>query len=231
MQKSTPEKENFRTLHFIHNTILSRPRFLVSLIVAITIFCLLISKHTPWMSFIISWNAFSWSYILFLAQKIMRHKNHDIRHLTRNEDESARMVLFFLLTGCCASLLVLFFGLGGHDGLTGDEKILQYVLTASTLISSWLLLPMGYTMHYAHLFYSSPDIEKSPWLLFPDKITRPGYFDFMYFSFTIAVASQTADVEIASTPMRRAVLLQSIVSFIFNMAILGLCINISASLF
>lgn len=231
MQKPHAERKNFRTIHFIHNTILSRPRFIVSLIVAITTFCLLISKHTPWMSFIISWNAFSWVYILFLAQKVIRHKNRDIRKLTSDEDESARMVLFFLLTGCCASLLVLFFGLGGHDGLTGDEKILQYVLTASTLISSWLLLPLGYTMHYAHLFYGSPDIEKNPWLLFPDKITRPGYLDFMYFSFTIAVASQTADVEIASTPMRRAVLLQSIVSFIFNMAILGLCINISASLF
>ena len=182
------------------------------------------------MNFIVSWNAFSWVYLLFLANKIRRYRNKDIRSATISEDESAKMVLFFLLAGCCASLLVLFFALGGHDDLSHKDALLQYSLTASTLISSWLLLPMGYTMHYAHLYYSNP-AHKEPWLLFPDKNLKPGYSDFMYFSFTIAVASQTADVSVASSPMRRAVLLQSIVSFIFNMAILGLCINISASLF
>ncbi len=85
-------------------------------------------------------------------------------------------------------------------------------------------------MRYAHLYYSNSD-KQQPWLRFPDKLLEPSYSDFMYFSFTIAVASQTADVEVASTPMRRAVLLQSVISFIFNMAILGLCINISASFF
>ena len=68
-------------------------------------------------------------------------------------------------------------------------------------------------MHYAHLYYTNPQQEK-PWLLFPDRPAEPAYSDFMYFSFTIAVASQTADVEIASSPMRRAVLMQSVVSFV-----------------
>src|SRR5699024_1798634 len=208
----------------------SRARFFVSLIAAIIVFIYLLPVYRPLLSFILSWNAFSWAYLLFLAEKIIRNHNKDIRSFTKDEDESAKMVIFFLLTGCIASLLVLFFGLGGHDSSSEHTLFLQYGLTASTLISSWLLLPMGYTMHYAHLYYSNPP-HKTPWLMFPDKITDPNYSDFMYFSFTIAVASQTADVEVGSTPMRRAVLLQSIVSFIFNMAILGLCINISASLF
>ena len=208
----------------------TKPHFIISLLIAVATFLLLLTDQSPLMSFIMSWNVFSWIYLLCLTAKIIHCRNKDIREATISEDESAKMVLFFLLIGCSASLLVLFFALGGHDGISGKDKILQYSLTASTLISSWLLLPMGYTMHYAHLYYSNP-CQKEPWLLFPDKGLKPGYSDFMYFSFTIAVASQTADVEVASTPMRRAVLLQSIVSFIFNMAILGLCINISASLF
>lgn len=216
--------------HVISHAWHTRLRFIFSLLVAIMVFIILIQGHTIFTAFIVSWNAFSWIYLLFLMQKILFHHHKNIRDITREEDESAKMVFFFLLLGCCASLLALFFGLGGHDGLTGRDKILQYILTASTLLSSWLLLPMGYTMHYAHLYYGNPNPDK-PWLLFPDKITTPTYSDFMYFSFTIAVASQTADVSISSTPMRRAVLLQSIVSFLFNMTILGLCINISASLF
>ncbi|MGL4458961.1 MAG: DUF1345 domain-containing protein, partial [Plesiomonas shigelloides] len=52
-----------------------------------------------------------------------------------------------------------------------------------------------------------------------------------YFSFTIAVASQTADVCIGSQEMRKVVLLQSVISFFFNMAVLGMSVNIGASLF
>ncbi|MGL5761668.1 MAG: DUF1345 domain-containing protein, partial [Plesiomonas shigelloides] len=59
----------------------------------------------------------------------------------------------------------------------------------------------------------------------------PNYWDFMYFSFTIAVASQTADVCIGSPEMRKVVLLQSVISFFFNMAVLGMSVNIGASLF
>ncbi|MGJ3352853.1 DUF1345 domain-containing protein [Providencia sp. Je.9.19] len=219
-----------RITHIIQHAFHSRPRFVVSLLVAIVTFLALFRYQNTIISLIISWNAFAWVYLLFLFQRIIKRNVKDIRKLTKIEDESAKMVIFFLISGCCVSLLALFFDLGGHSDLTKTEKIFPYLLTASTLISSWLLLPTGFTMHYAHLYYNNPEQDK-PWLLFPDKITEPSYSDFMYFSFTIAVASQTADIEVASTAMRRAVLLQSIISFIFNMAILGLCINISASLF
>ena len=52
----------------------------------------------------------------------------------------------------------------------------------------------------------------------------------MYFSFTIAVAAQTSDIVIMSHSLRKTVLAQSILSFFFNVAILGLSINIAASL-
>ena len=70
-----------------------------------------------------------------------------------------------------------------------------------------------------------------PPLRFPDEQLEPDYWDFLYFSFTIAVASQTADVSIRSRAMRRAVLGQSLLSFFFNTSILALSINIAAGLF
>lgn len=216
--------------HILRHAFRSRPRFIISLLVALTTFFALLPYQGTMMCLILSWNAFAWIYLLFLFARIINHKVKDIRKITRVEDESARMVIFFLVAGCCVNLLVLFFALGGHGDFSQDDKFVSYALTASTLISSWLLLPTGFTMHYAHLYYSNSD-KQQPWLRFPDKLLEPSYSDFMYFSFTIAVASQTADVEVASTPMRRAVLLQSVISFIFNMAILGLCINISASFF
>ena len=66
-------------------------------------------------------------------------------------------------------------------------------------------------------------------LAFPDQPALPSYRDFLYFSFTICATAQTSDVAVTSTGMRTAVLAQSLLSFFFNVAILGLSINIAVS--
>ena len=53
----------------------------------------------------------------------------------------------------------------------------------------------------------------------------------MYFSFTLSVAVQTSDVEVATREMRKAVLGHSLLGFLFNTAVLGFSINIAAGLF
>jgi len=97
-------------------------------------------------------------------------------------------------------------------------------------VVSWLLLPTAFTMHYAHLFYRQRAITEVLPLLFPGKLTEPNYWDFAYFSFTIAVASQTADVAAGTADVRKITLLQSVISFVFNILILGLSINVGAGL-
>ncbi|AIJ07029.1 MULTISPECIES: DUF1345 domain-containing protein [Edwardsiella] len=212
--------------HYLHG----RPRFLFSILMATVIYLCLTPFFSPAIRLMFGWNVFAWLYILFLLAKIVNRRAHDIRKITRLEDESAKMVIFFVVIGCCISVLVLFLELATAGQISGHQKILHFIITGSTLLSSWLLLPMGFTMHYAHVFYANPRAD-DPWLLFPDKIQAPSYWDFMYFSFTIAVASQTADVCVGSQEMRKIVLLQSVISFVFNMAILGLSINVCASLF
>ena len=66
--------------------------------------------------------------------------------------------------------------------------------------------------------------------MFPEALKSPSYLDFMYFAFTISVAVQTSDVAVRTTAMRATVLAQSVLCFFFNLAILGLSINIAASL-
>jgi uncharacterized membrane protein len=78
------------------------------------------------------------------------------------------------------------------------------------------------------MFYRAPAKELP--LRFPDGLTEPDYWDFLYFSFTIAVAVQTSDICVMSRPMRKMVLGQSVLSFFFNLAILGLSINIAAGM-
>jgi uncharacterized membrane protein len=107
---------------------------------------------------------------------------------------------------------------------------LQILLALATVVGSWLLIPMVFLLTYASLYYRT---TPGSGLQFPmtSPSFKPNYSDFLYFSFTIAVASQTADVNLTSRAMRRLVLMHSLLSFLFNTAILALTINIAASLF
>jgi len=66
-------------------------------------------------------------------------------------------------------------------------------------------------------------------LEFPGK-RPPDYRDFLYYSFVIGCATQTADVNTVSPAMRRATLVHGVIAFAFNTAILALMINVGASL-
>lgn len=115
--------------------------------------------------------------------------------------------------------------------LPGSPHALSHVLFAlATVAGAWLLLPTLVALTYASLYYRHPT---EGGLSFPDapRDYRPDYGDFLYFSFTIAVASQTSDVSVETRAMRRLVLLQSVLSFAFNTAVLAFAINIAASLF
>jgi uncharacterized membrane protein len=91
-----------------------------------------------------------------------------------------------------------------------------------------MLVPVMFTLHYADAFYSAPEDERP--LVFPHT-KMPIFWDFAYFSFTIAAACQTADVSTADSLIRRTVLVHTLISFLFNASILGFAINITAGLF
>jgi uncharacterized membrane protein len=111
--------------------------------------------------------------------------------------------------------------------VAGSERMWHFVLAAVTLADSWLLVPAMFTTHYADLYYSCPKNERP--LSFPDT-DMPIFWDFAYFSFTIAAACQTADIFTRRSSVRRVVLMHEVISFLFNASILGFAINVTAGL-
>ena len=216
-------------LHPVKHYFTARPRLLLSVGAGILCYWLLPTHFSILMRLMISWNALAWLYLIFLWWLMLRTEQEDIRQLARAQDESASTVLSLVSVTCLVSVLVILLELSTVKHLSGSIKVLHLVLTGTTLAVSWALLPTAFAMHYAHLFYRNRE-QPVIALLFPDKLSKPGYWDFLYFSFTIGVASQTADVAVGSSDVRRIVLLQSVLSFVFNLAILGLSINVGAGL-
>ena len=65
---------------------------------------------------------------------------------------------------------------------------------------AWLLLHVMYSLHYAKLYYGEIDHNDAnvcrKGLVFPGNQDAVDYWDFVYYSFTIAMCFQTSDVTI-----------------------------------
>jgi uncharacterized membrane protein len=179
------------------------------------------------MRALIGWNVAVWAYLGLMTLLMIRGGSRHIHRLARQEDSNAIFVRAVMSLGAMVSLAAIIIELASVKNVAGSEKVIHYLLTAGTVFGSWLLVAVMYCFHYAHLFYRAPSDQKP--LRFPEDLAAPGYWDFLYFSFTIAVAAQTSDVSVMNTPARKAVLAQSVLAFIFNAAIIGMSINIAAS--
>ncbi len=141
-----------------------------------------------------------------------------------SENDANRVVLLILtLILSLVILITVASELIGPRHPTMAEKM----LIVATLALSWAGANMVYTLHYAHLYYSSgKDGKDRAGLDFPGDRPEPDYADFVYFAFGLGIALQTSDVAITSPAIRRIVTLHCLEAFIFNMGVLALAISI-----
>jgi uncharacterized membrane protein len=183
----------------------------------------------PWLTrLLVAWDAGVWGYLLTMAWMMMRADHRQVKRIAARQDERSPVILATLCVAALASLAAIVSQLSALKEVAGDDRAWHYGLVVLTLLGSWFLVGTLFTFHYAHLYYTEPG-SVAP-LAFPDGTRQPDYWDFLYFSFTIAVAAQTSDVTVRTPLMRKLVLGQSVLSFFFNLVILGLSINIAAGI-
>jgi uncharacterized membrane protein len=175
---------------------------------------------------LIGWNVATWSYLVLMAWLITHTRAVALSALAEREDKDAAFVLAVMSLGAVLSLVAVVMELASAKNVSGETRLLHYLFTGTTVMGSWLLLGVIYMFHYAHLYYAASSEDKP--LRFPGNTTTSSYWDFLYFAFTVATGAQTSDVSILTTRMRQAVIAQSILSFLFNAAIIGFTINIAA---
>lgn len=182
----------------------------------------------PLQRALLGWNAGVWLYLVMVWWLMARARPDGVKEFAEQEDESATMVLVLVCVAAMASLAAIVLQLGNAKSLTGTALLLHYLVTVATVLGSWFLVGTIFAVHYTKLYYA--ESSAPPLLKFPEEKDNPDYWDFLYFSFSIAAAVQTSDIAVLDTGMRKVVLGQSVLAFLFNAAILGLSINIAASL-
>jgi uncharacterized membrane protein len=210
--------------HFVR----SRPHLSLAVVIGVMVSPFL-PETWPWMTRLLAaWDVAVWLYLLTLGGTMVRADHRKVEQIAARQDERSPVILVSLCIAALASLFAILTQLSALKDLPLDERVGHYVFVMLTLIGSWFLVGTLFCSHYAHLYYQAP-AERRP-LQFPGPALPPNYWEFLYFSFTIAVAAQTSDVVVCDRPMRQLVLGQSVLSFFFNLFILGLSINIAAGL-
>jgi uncharacterized membrane protein len=168
------------------------------------------------------------SVVLYLALAVhvmARSPVEVIRHYAKVQDEGQVAILILTVSAALASLAAIFAELGTAAG-GGERQAGQIGLAAVTILLSWMFIHTIFALHYAHEFY---DEHIPGGMAFPGDDTEPDYWDFLYFSLVIGMTSQVSDVGVTSKHIRRVVSAHSVVSFLFNTALLALTVNLAAS--
>ena len=208
---------------------LARPRLLYALGLGIVAAIAIPLPEPDWLLHALTgWNVAVYLYLASIWTMMARADHTDVRAFAERQDESAYAVLTAVSLAALMSLAAIVLELASAKGAAAHHAF-HVGLTAATIVGSWFLIPTIFGAHYAHSYYLVEAGDEPP-LIFPEKGLNPDYWDFLYFSFTIGVASQTADIAPGNRSMRKAVLAQAVLSFFFNASILALSINIGASL-
>jgi uncharacterized membrane protein len=216
-------------LHSLSTTHLRGALALASLVGAIA--AALLWRHLGYELLV----AIAWDFavVIFIAAILKATSGFDETRMVKKVRHRAPSSF---LVGCTAFFAALFgiyalILLVTPSDASTQQRPLHLAVALITTLLSWSLVHLLFALEYAKLYYLPPqaatDLPPPGGLDFPGG-HLPDYSDFLYFSFIIGVASQTADVDITTRPIRRMSLLHSLIAFVFNTVILAATINVAA---
>jgi uncharacterized membrane protein len=167
-------------------------------------------------------SGFVWAIIL--ASGVQDTQRH-----AASQDPGRRTVGFLVILTSSISLLATAVILRQARSCPPAMRELFVALCILAVASAWVLTHTAYALRYAHLYYRD-DQEGVGGLALPGD-APPAYLDFAYFAFTIGMCFQVSDIAVSSPQIRRAVLGHSVLSFLYNTAILATAINLAVGTF
>jgi uncharacterized membrane protein len=206
----------------------ARPRLFLSALLGLAVL-VLVTPVFNWRiatKLLVGWDAGVICYLFLVASLAARSDPHRIRRHAALQDEGQLAIMMLTVAAAMASLAAIFAELGQTP--ESPRQPGHLFLATGTILLSWAFIHAIFGLHYAHEYYGSGRDHRTGGMTFPDD-TEPDYWDFAYFAFTVGMCAQVSDVTVSSKSIRRTVLVHSVLSFVFNAALLALTVNIAAS--
>jgi uncharacterized membrane protein len=209
----------------------ARPRLVVALALGAAVYLAL--HHVGWQSrgtqLLVAWNAGALLHLALIARMARRATPAVMQRRALQQDEGRFVILAMVTVAVAAVLLAVGSQLAEVKQLQGWRLHLHIALAGATVVTAWLFLQLLFALHYAHDFYAARSRQEPDPLQFPGT-ADPLYPDFIYFAFVIGASAQTADVSFNGSALRGVGTWHCVLTLFFNVALLGLGINIVAGL-
>ncbi|MGN6754082.1 MAG: DUF1345 domain-containing protein [Intrasporangium sp.] len=170
------------------------------------------------LGFIVAGLAFS----LPLLASLMHMDATETRNHVEGDDPGAALSDLIVITvgllGLCGVGVLL---IGSSS--KGAEQVLDALIGVVAIAVGWLLVHTIYLLRYARIYYAS----LSPPIDFKQK-ADPQFSDFAYFSFNNGMAYQVSDADLKDSRIRRVVLGQCLLGYVYGTVIIAATINLIA---
>jgi len=201
-----------------------RWRLFFAAAIVLVSFAVLPSEWRPVTRMLMAWDI---GVAVYLVTSLSAAIGTDTNHIRRQSvlhDEGRVAIPVLSATAALASLGAI---IVEFTTAPAGQRLISLAFAAGTILLSWTFIQLIFAFHYAYEFYAEHR-GQTEGLGFPgDK--APDYWDFLYFSFVIGMTSQVSDVTVRSKPLRRTVTAHALLSFVFNLMLLALAINLAAS--
>lgn len=171
-----------------------------------------------------AWDCGALLYIVLAAAMMRDGTPDEMRRRAELYDEPRLSFVLLTLLAVAASFAAIFVEFSAAKA--APQPLIPIALGTFTLIVSWALTHLMFTMHYAHLQYGTGLAAGG--IVRPEK-GNPNYTDLLYFSFLIGCATETSDFVSVNSAMRRFMIVHSVVAYLFNVVIIALTISVISS--
>ena len=176
-------------------------------------------------SILVGWDVAVVIYLVWVWGSVWRLDPGVTARLAKLEDPSTAVAELVVVAAGTAMLGAVGFALVKAGQAAGGMKVYLVALGLLSVVLSWTVVHTVFMLRYARAYYSEPAggiefNEEEP----------PTYTDFAYFSFTVGMTFQVADTDITSKAVRRITLHHALLSYLFGAVLLGLVINVVATL-
>jgi uncharacterized membrane protein len=202
---------------------------IVATVVVIVVAYLLTRGLPDELKLLIPYNLGVGVYLVLTGALMRRASPEEAAELSRRGEPNNILTLIIVIALSVVSLVGVAAMLNHPSGRPRWEVNLHMTTSLLAVILSWFLSHIYFGLHYMRLYYDDTVVDGKliyqKGLEFPQRETAD-FWDFMYYSFTIAMCYQTSDVTVTSVRIRRVTLVHAIFSFLFVTAIIGFVVNV-----
>ncbi|MGN8024779.1 DUF1345 domain-containing protein [Microbacterium sp. 22242] len=197
-----------------------RVRALVSVVVGAGVGFVVSPLLGPAAGILAGWGALALVSVVWILLVVWPMDAVQTRTHATLEDPGRSVARVIAVTGSFASIAAVLVVVLEARHAGGWTQFALAGIAVLSVAASWGLIQTDYMLRYARLYY-----DGSGGIMF-NQHADPEYTDFAYFSVGLGMTYQVADTNVTRNAIRRLVIAQTTIAYVFGALILGTIINL-----